>query len=106
MPGGRPDLSNNYSVNIWLGMNYAFFSLCIFQGFPLSVLLKEAYKMWDNVVSMQKSPWNMPDMIDAKTGQFMFGDFYYRNMAIWALPIAYAKKNKKTAAILRSLRSF
>ena len=45
-------------------------------------------------------------MIDTKTGRFLFGDFYYRNMAIWAIPIAYAKKNKKTANVLRSLRGF
>ena len=103
---GRPDLSNNHSKNIWLGMNYAFISLCLFRGFSLSVLLKEAYKIWDNGATIQKSPWNLPDMIDAETGQFMFGDFYYRNMAIWSIPMAYSVKNKKTAAILRSLRSF
>ena len=101
----RLDMSNNHAKNIWIGMNYAFISLCVFQGLPLSDLLKEAYKVWDNVDRLQKSPWNLPDMIDSKTGQYMFGDFYYRNMSIWAIPIAYARRNKKTATILRSLRS-
>lgn len=102
---GRPDLSNAHSRNIWGGMNYAFISLGILEGLPLSELLKEAKKIWDNVAYNQKSPWNQPDMADAKTGRFLFGDSYYRNMAIWAIPIAYAKKNKRTKLILNKLRA-
>ena len=67
-------------------------------------VLKPAYELWDNVTRRQRNPWNQPDMIDSKTGRFVFGDAYYRNMAIWAIPIAYAKKDKKTAKILASLK--
>ncbi len=105
MPDGQLDVSNSHSKNAWLGLNYAFISLCITQGFPLDGLLKETRKIWDNTVYKQKSPWNMPDMIDAKTGQYLFGDFDYRNMAIWAIPVAYALRDKKTATILKALRS-
>ncbi len=105
LANGRLDTSNNHSKNIWHGLNYAFIGLGVSQGFPLGDLLKEAHKIWDNAVRIQKSPWNLPDMIDAKTGRFLFGDFDYRNMAIWTIPIAYAARDKKTAAVLRSLRS-
>ncbi len=102
---GRPDATNPHSKNIWCGMNYAFASLALMRGLPVNNLLNEIYKLWDNVARVQKSPWNQPDMIDARTGRFLFGDSYYRNMAIWSIPIALSMKDKKTARILRSLKS-
>ena len=104
-PNGRLDISNNHSKNIWFGMNYAFLSLCIMRGFPVKKLLKSAYLLWDNVIRRQSNPWNQPDMIDWKTGYFVFGDAYYRNMAIWSIPIALAGRDKKTARVLNALRS-
>jgi uncharacterized protein (DUF608 family) len=104
-PNGLLDTSNNHARNIWPGMNYALVSLCLMEGFPLKLLLNELHKIWDNVTRVQKSPWNQPDMIDSTTGRFLFGDFYYRNMAIWSIPIAYAMRNPKTARTLRFLRS-
>ncbi len=101
---GRLDTSNDHSKNIWSGMNYAFLSLCLLEGFPLNNLLKEARKIWDNITLIQRSPWNQPDTIDSKTGRFVFGDSYYRNMDIWSIPIALAMKDKKTAALLHSLK--
>ncbi|MBI3316285.1 MAG: hypothetical protein HYZ87_04855 [Candidatus Omnitrophica bacterium] len=104
-PNGLLDTSNSHARNIWPGMNYAFVSLCLMEGFSLKVLLNEVHKIWDNVTRVQKSPWNQPDMIDSTTGKFLFGDFYYRNMALWSIPIGYAMKNTKTARTLRYLKS-
>lgn len=104
-PDGRVDTANDHSRNIWAGMNYAFLALCLSRGFPLNEVLKQARKIWDNVVQIQKSPWNQADTVDSKTGRYVFGDFYYRNMAIWSLPIIFAKRSKKTAAVLKYLRS-
>ena len=105
LPDNRLDTSNDHARNIWFGMNYAWISLCLMRGFSLNKVLKPAYELWDNVVRRQRNPWNQPDMIDSKTGRYVFGDTYYRNMAIWAVPIAYAKRDKKTARILSMLRS-
>jgi non-lysosomal glucosylceramidase len=105
LASGRLDGSNNHSKNIWFGMNYAWVSLCLMRGFSLKKVLKPAHQLWDNVIRRQKNPWNQPDMIDSKTGRYVFGDAYYRNMAIWAIPIAYAKRDKRTAAILASLKA-
>jgi uncharacterized protein (DUF608 family) len=85
-------------------MNYAYLCLALSRGLPLNNLLKEAQKLWHNVTHVQKSPWNQPDTIDAKTGRFVFGDSYYRNMAIWSIPIVYAQKDRKTAAVLKALK--
>ena len=102
---GKLDTSNDHSKNIWSGMNYAFVSLCVMRGFALPPLLKELHKIWDNVTRVQKSPWSQPDTIDSKTGRYVFGDSYYRNMAIWSIPIAHAIRNPKTAKILRAIRA-
>ena len=102
---GRLDTSNNHAQNIWFGMNYALISLCLMRGFPVKKLLKSAYLLWDNVTRRQRNPWNQPDMIDWKTGRFVFGDAYYRNMAIWSIPMALAGRDKKTARILKALKS-
>ncbi len=99
------DTSNNHSKNIWFGMNYAFISLCLMRGLPTSKVMKPAFALWNNVTNKQKNPWNQPDMIDSKTGQYVFGDSYYRNMAIWSIPIAAAKKDAKTARILSAIRN-
>lgn len=105
LSNGRLDASNPHSKNIWFGMNYAWISLCLMRGFSLKKVLKPAHQLWDNAVRRQRNPWNQPDMIDSKTGRYVFGDAYYRNMAVWAIPIAYAKRDKRTAAILASLKA-
>ncbi len=105
LPNGRLDTSNNHARNVWAGMNYAFLSLALMRGFALTNVLKEVGKIWNNTVYRQHSPWNQPDMVDSKTGRYLFGDAYYRNMAIWSIPMAYAKNNKKTAEILIRLKS-
>ena len=102
---GRLDTSNKHSRNIWSGMNHAFLCLCLTQGFALNDLLKPARRLWDNVTREQKNPWNQPDMLDSKSGRYVFGDFYYRNMALWSIPIAHAMTDPKTARALSALCS-
>lgn len=102
---GRLDKTNDHSRNVWAGMNYAFISLALMRGLPLKDLLNPAKKIWDNVATIQKSPWNQPDTVDSSNGNFVFGDYYYRNMAIWAIPIAYAKSNARTRGILAKLKA-
>jgi uncharacterized protein (DUF608 family) len=106
LPDGRLDRSNRHARNIWPGMNYAYMSLCIMEGIPVNKLLKQAYKLWHNVTRVQKSPWNQPDVVNSANGRYIFGDYYYRNMAIWSIPIALGMKDRKTAAVLRALRAF
>ncbi len=104
-PDGRLDHSNDHAKNVWAGMNYAFLSLCLSEGFPRTKVLRQARKLWDNAARRQKSPWNQPDTVDSVTGRYVFGDFYYRNMAIWSIPIMAALRDGRTARTLRFLRS-
>jgi non-lysosomal glucosylceramidase len=101
---GRLDESNDHSKNIWSGMNYAFASLCISQGFPVAKVLGPIEKLWRNIERNQKNPWNQPDTIDSTNGKYVFGDSYYRNMAIWSIPIVFSARSRKTASVLKWLR--
>lgn len=97
---GRLDTANNHTKNVWIGMNCAYVSSALMRGYAPNKLLKPLERLWDNLIWRQCNPWNQPDMIDAKTGQFIFGDGYYRNMAIWSIPIGLSNRN---AAIARTL---
>jgi len=104
MADGRLDRSNDHSKNIWSGMNYAFMSLCVSEGVAMPKLMHQAKKLWTNVTTVQKNPWNQPDTIDSANGRYVFGDSYYRNMAIWSIPIVYGMRDRRTARVLNDLR--
>ena len=99
-PDGRINKKSMHSRNVFPGMSYAFASLCIYEGF-VKEGLQAAESLWDNAVRNLKSPWNQPDMIDRKSGKGLFGDYYMRNMAIWSILIALAKREKALGRILR-----
>lgn len=91
---GNVDTSNYHASNIWPGISYALSALAIYEGMTTDGLVL-AKKVWDNIVHNQKSPWNQPDVIDARSGAFGFGDHYMRNMVIWAVPLALARYDEK-----------
>lgn len=101
---GAPDEACLHSQHIWIGINYAFCALAIYEGFAKEALAL-AKKAWENISLRQNNPWNQPDMINTSTGAFMFGDHYMRNMVIWAIPLALSKQNKNLANFFQNLRS-
>jgi len=100
---GKSDDSCSHSKNVWIGINYAFCSLAIYEGF-IEESLRLAKKVWDNVSLNIRNPWNQPDLVDVKTGKYLFGDHYMRNMVIWSIPLALGKKDKGTEGLIDSLR--
>jgi non-lysosomal glucosylceramidase len=105
LPTGKVDNTCWQSKNIWAGINYAFCALAIYEGFTKEAL-QLAEKVYKNFSENMLSPWDQPDMFDAKTGEFLFGDHYMRNMAIWAIPLALAHKNRKAKELVRALRRY
>jgi len=105
LPNGKIDKTCWQSKNIWPGINYAFCSLAIYEGFTKEAL-ELAQKVHSNFTENILNPWNQPDMFDSKTGKPLFGDHYMRNMAIWAIPLAMTRKNPKVQELIRSLRSY
>jgi hypothetical protein len=47
-----------------------------------------AERIHEAVVIVSRSPWNQRCLFDAATGLPVWGDDYYSNMAVWALPMA------------------
>ncbi|MDP3143280.1 MAG: GH116 family glycosyl hydrolase [Candidatus Omnitrophota bacterium] len=105
LPNGKIDVTCWQSKNIWPGINYAFCALAIYEGFTKEAL-ELAQKVHSNFTGKIMNPWNQPDMFDSKSGQSLFGDHYMRNMVIWAIPLALAKKNPKVQGLIDSLRNF
>lgn len=87
------DKTNLQSQHIWFGMTYCLAALAIYEGFEREGL-ELAKKAWDNAVSNVMNPWNQPDMYSSTDGSFLFGDHYMRNMVVWSLLFALAKKDK------------
>jgi len=97
---GRINRDSAHSRNVFPGMSYAFASLCIYEGF-VKEGLKLAKSVWDNAAYNLKAPWNQPDMIDRKNGKGLFGDYCMRNMVIWSILLALAKRDKALERILK-----
>lgn len=51
-----------------------------------------ARRVWHNLVCLQGYTWDMPNIIrgDVDTGERTFGNDYYQDMMLWALPAAIA----------------
>jgi uncharacterized protein (DUF608 family) len=52
------------------------------QAFGLEMIRKH----WDNLVIRQRLAWDLPNMVDGKTGTRIFGTDYYQAMMLWAVP--------------------
>lgn len=87
LSNGKRDYSSLQSKNFWPGEVYAFCALAIYEDFVKDGL-KLAKRTWDNITKRQLSPWDQPDMLDPDTGEYLFGDHYMRNMAIWSILFA------------------
>lgn len=57
--------------------------------------LEIAKRLYEAMTIHHHTPWNQRCLIHAKDGSPVWGDDYYSNMIIWALPMALAKQNIK-----------
>ena len=103
-PNGERDTNSLHSANIWIGINYSFLSLAIYEGFK-----KEAEeigeRIWSNICEKERNVWNQSDIYSSVQGEYMFGDHYMRNLSIWAILFALSKKDKKIKTFLESFLS-
>ena len=105
LPSGEKDKTNAHSENIWFGMTYALAALAIYEGFEKEGL-SLAKKAWENVTLNMLNPWNQPDMCSSSDGSTLFGDHGMRNMVVWGVFLALAKKNKQVEGFLSKLQSY
>lgn len=101
---GERDTNSLQSANVWIGINYSFLSLLIYEGFK-----KEAEeigeRVWSNICEKEKNAWNQPDIYSSAQGEWIFGDHYMRNLSIWGILFALSKKDKKVKSFLDSFLS-
>jgi uncharacterized protein (DUF608 family) len=102
MPDGRPDTRSYHSANIWVGETYALAALAIYEGEVVEGL-RLAHRMWRTFVEHAKRPWSQTDVVAAQDGQLGDGEFYLRNVAIWAIPLALARRDAGARRVLRAL---
>ncbi|MEA3560920.1 MAG: GH116 family glycosyl hydrolase [Candidatus Omnitrophota bacterium] len=87
---GRIDRSSYHAENIWVGENYAFCCLAIYEGF-IEEGMSLARKIWFHFVKKALNPWSQPDVIYAKDGRLGDGELYLRNLSVWGLLPALAR---------------
>ena len=103
LPDGGKDKSNGHAEHVWIGLTYALAALAVYEGFDRAGL-DLAKKAWENVSVHALNPWNQPDMVSSCDGHFMFGDHYMRNMVLWAVLWALAKKDQNILAFLKRIK--
>ncbi|MCW4019722.1 MAG: hypothetical protein NWF14_00615, partial [Candidatus Bathyarchaeota archaeon] len=52
--------------------------------------LEIARRLYEAIAQKSCSPWNQHCLINAETGLPVWGDDYYSNLVIWAVPMAIA----------------
>lgn len=102
-PNGERNNSSLHSANIWIGINYSFLSLAIYEGFQKEID-QIGQRIWSNIYENQKNVWNQPDIYSSSQGEYLFGDHYMRNLAVWAILFALSKKNKNIKVFLDKFR--
>ncbi|MCZ7544244.1 MAG: hypothetical protein M5R40_12240 [Anaerolineae bacterium] len=50
--------------------------------------LEIARRMYEAIALTARAPWNQRCLISSETGLPVWGDDYYSNMVVWALPMA------------------
>jgi uncharacterized protein (DUF608 family) len=101
-PDGRLDTSSWHSGNIWAGETYALSALAIYEGF-VDEGLDLAKRMWMSFVDGAKRPWSQTDVVSAQDGRPGDGEFYIRNIAIWAVLLALAQGQAEVRDAVRAL---
>lgn len=85
----KPDDEYDHGRQIFIGEN-----LCAAMTFIYhhrqDVGLEIARRLYEAVALKARSPWNQRCLIHAETGLPVWGDDYYSNMVIWAVPMAIA----------------
>lgn len=83
---------NDHGKHIFVGENlYAAMTFMYYNRQDTG--LEIAYRLYKAIFLKSSSPWNQSCLINSSTGLPVWGDDYYSNMAIWALPMALKREN-------------
>ena len=93
-PDKHPRILPNYEHGrqVFVGENLCAAMSFIYHG-QRETGLEIARRLYEAVALTGRSPWKQYCMIDADTGLPVWGEDYYSNMVIWALPMACTNQN-------------
>ena len=93
-PDRFPDIlpNNDHSTQVFVGENLCAAMTFIFHG-QRETGLEIARRIYEAVALTSRTPWKQHCLIDADTGLPVWGEDYYSNMVIWALPMACANQD-------------
>jgi uncharacterized protein (DUF608 family) len=91
-PDGRPfdtkiHPAGDFGQNIFVGENLCAAMTFLYHG-RRDVGLGAARAMYETMAIKTRSPWNQRCLLWGDTGLPLWGDDYYSNLAIWAVPMA------------------
>jgi uncharacterized protein (DUF608 family) len=81
--------TNDFPKNIFFGESLCTAMTFIYQG-RRDTGLEIARRLYFAVAVKNASPWNQRCLLNGKTGLPQWGDDYYSNLVIWAVPMALA----------------
>ena len=93
-PERFPDIlpNNDHSTQVFVGENLCAAMNFIYHG-QRETGLEIARRIYEAVALTSRSPWKQRCLIDADTGLPVWGEDYYSDMVIWALPMACANQS-------------
>ena len=93
-PDRFPDIlpNNDHSTQVFVGENLCAAMNFIYHG-QRETGLEIARRIYEAVALTSRTPWKQHCLIDADTGLPVWGEDYYSDMVIWALPMACANQN-------------
>jgi uncharacterized protein (DUF608 family) len=81
--------SDDHAKNIFVGENLCAAMTFIYHG-RRDTGLEIARRLYDAMAVKNRSPWNQRCLLNGETGLPQWGEDYYSNLVIWALPMALA----------------
>ncbi len=96
-PDGRPfdtqiHPAGDFGLNIFVGENLCAAMTFLYHGRQDSGL-EMARAMYEAVAVKNRSPWNQRCLLNGQTGLPMWGEDYYSNLVIWAVPMALSNQS-------------
>jgi non-lysosomal glucosylceramidase len=81
----------DHAKHTFVGENLCAAMTFIYHG-QQEVGLEIARRIYEAIALKTRSPWNQRCLISSETGLPVWGDDYYSNLVIWALPMALAQQ--------------
>lgn len=84
--------SGDFGMNIFVGENLCAAMTFLYHG-RRDTGLEIARRLYDTLAVKTRAPWNQRCLLHGTSGLPLWGDDYYSNMVIWAVPMALERQS-------------